>query len=140
MSDSDDLTYRQLIANLLEDGERFAKARLKLYRALVFYRVSQARASALLMLFAVLLAAGAMVALMLAIVVTVGLYTGPFWAGIIVGGTGLAIAALLGWLAVRNFPDLDEKVFDEDTMPWLPEEPGVPEELLRGAEKTGVEP
>jgi hypothetical protein len=134
MSDGgrDDISYGELMSRLFEDGERFARARLKLYRALVFYRVSQARASAVLMLAAVLIAAAAIVALLLALVVTVAQYTGPFLAGIIVGGLGLAIAFGLGWLAVRRFPDLDEKLFDEDELTWLPEE-YVPEEITSPA-------
>ncbi|MBC2777765.1 phage holin family protein [Parasphingopyxis marina] len=134
MSDNgrEDIAYGELLARLFEDGERFARARLKLYRALIFYRISQARMSALLMLSAVLIAAAACVALMLALVVSLAQYTGPFLAGIIVGGGGLAIAVGLGYAAVRRFPDLDDQLLDNDDLPWLPEDP-VPDELTTGA-------
>jgi hypothetical protein len=134
MSDGrrDDIAYGKLLARLFEDGERFARARLKLYRALVFYRISQARMSALLMLGAVLIAAAAFVALMLALVVSVAQYTGPFLAGIIVGGTGLAIAFGLGYAAIRRLPDLDDPLLDDDDLPWLREE-RIPEELTNSA-------
>jgi len=116
MSDhrTDDATYRQVVAGLLEDGEQFAKSRLKLCRAIIFYRVAQARKAAALMVAALLIAAAALVALLMALVLSLAQIFGPLMAGIIVFAVGLAIASLLFFWSIRTFPDLDEKLFDHD--------------------------
>lgn len=131
MSDGerDDISYGRLLGRLIEDGEKFAKARLTLYRAIVFYRVSQARGSAIMMVSAILIAGAALVALMLALVVALAQYTGPFLSGLIVCGAGLAIAGGLTYAAIRRFPDLDEPLLGDDDMPWIPEEE-LPEEVF----------
>lgn len=116
MSDhhADDATYRQVVAGLLEDGEQFAKSRLKLYRAIVLYRVAQARKATALMVLALLIAAAALVALLMAVVLALAEILGPLAAGIVVCAGGLIIAGLLIFWGLRTFPDLDEKLFDDD--------------------------
>lgn len=116
-------SYRQVVAGLLEDGEQFAKARMKLYRAIVFYRISQARKSAFLIGAAVLVAAAALVALLMAIVFALAQTVGPLWAGVIVAIFGLGVAGLLGYWGVKTFPDLDEKLFEDDEFDVAPTYP-----------------
>ncbi|QLC24213.1 hypothetical protein HFP57_03665 [Parasphingopyxis algicola] len=118
--DGDDISYRRIVAGLLEDGEQFAKSRIKLYRAIVLYRVSQARKAAALMVVALLIAAAALVALLMALVISLAQLVGPLLSGIIVCGVGLTIAALLAYWGVKTFPDLDEKLFDDDEFDAAP--------------------
>lgn len=122
MSDhrADDATYREVVAGLLEDGEQFAKSRLKLYRAIVLYRVAQGRKAAALIVVALLIAAAALVALLMALVMSLAQIVGPLLAGVIVCGAGLIVAGLLVYLGVRTFPDLDEKLFDDDDYDMAP--------------------
>ena len=82
--DVDDASYREIVAGLLEDGEQFAKSRIKLYRAVVLYRVSQARKAVGLVAIAFLIAAAALVALLMALVLSLSQVVGPLLAGIIV--------------------------------------------------------
>lgn len=135
MSDhhADDATYRQVVAGLLEDGEQFAKSRLKLYRAIVLYRVAQARKAAALMVVALMIAAAALVALLMALVLSLSEILGPLAAGIVVCAAGLTIASLFILWGIRTFPDLDEKLFDDDEFDVAPslaamEESETPEE------------
>ena len=116
-------TYRQVIAGLLEDGEQFAKSRIKLYRAIVFYRVSQARKAALLIVAAILITAAALVALLMALVFFLSQSVGPLWAGAIVSGVGLVTAGLLAYWGIKTFPDLDEKLFEDDEFDVAPVHP-----------------
>lgn len=122
MSDEprDTISYRQVIGGLLEDGEQFAKAKVRLYRAIVFYRFSQARKSALLFFFATVIAAAAFVALLMALVFSLAQIVGPFLAGLIVFGVGIAVAAGLAYWGMQVFPDLDEKLFTEDEFDFAP--------------------
>jgi fatty acid desaturase len=122
MSDrrDDEETYRQIIAGLLEDGEQFAKSRIKLYRAIVLYRVAQARKAALLIVTAILITAAALVALLMALVFSLSQSVGPLWAGVIVSGVGLITAGLLAYWGVKTFPDLDEKLFEDDEFDIAP--------------------
>ncbi|WP_299327842.1 phage holin family protein [Parasphingopyxis sp.] len=116
MSDhhADDATYREVVAGLLEDGEQFAKSRLKLYRAVVLYRVAQARKAAALMVVALMIAAAALVALLMALVLALSEVMGPLVAGIVVCAIGLIVASLLILWGIRTFPNLDEKLFEDD--------------------------
>lgn len=116
----DDQTYRRIVAGLLEDGEQFAKSRIKLYRAIVFYRVAQGRKAALLFAIAFLVAAAALVALLMALVLSLAQAVGALLAGVIVGVVGLALAALLALWGSKTFPDLDEPLFDDDDYDLAP--------------------
>ena len=118
--DVDEATYRQIVAGLMEDGEQFAKSKIKLYRAVVLYRVSQARKAVGLIAIAFLIAAAALVALLMALVLSLSQSVGPLLAGIIVCGIGLLLAALLTYWGVKTFPDLDEKLFDDDEFDVAP--------------------
>lgn len=133
MSDprDNDASYRQIVARLLEDGEQFAKSRIKLYRAIVFYRVSQARTAALLVIAAILVTGAALVALLMALVFALSQSVGPLWAGLIVSGTGLIIAGLLAYRGIKTFPDLDEKLFDDDAFDVAPVQPEQEEYDMR---------
>lgn len=126
-----DASYRQIVAGLLEDGEQFAKSRIKLYRAIVFYRISQARKAALLIVTAILVTAAALVALLMALVFALSQSVGPLWAGVIVSGVGLIIAGLLAHWGIKTFPDLDEKLFEDDEFDVAPVQTNYEEHDMR---------
>ena len=106
--------YGTLLARLIRDGERFAKARIYLYRAIVFYRVSQMRAPVVLMLGGALLAGAAIVALFLGIVLALAQSTGPLLAGIIIFAAGLVLAAVLIVVGYSTMPDITDLDLDDE--------------------------
>lgn len=106
--------YSTLFGRVLKDGERFAKARLKLYRALAYYRFGQARGPLLLLLIAGAFAIGATVSLLVGLVIWLSAMIGGLGAGIAIFVVGLAIAVLCGWIGMRTMPDLTELPFEDD--------------------------
>lgn len=132
-------SYSTLLGRVMKDGERFAKTRLKLYRALFYYRVDQAKPPVIAAICALFFAAGGFIALALGLVLALAQLTGALLAGIIVFAAMLGIAAGLGYFAVRRMPDLTELPFEEDDLISY-EKPPVPDELLEPAERGPVEP
>lgn len=106
--------YSTLFGRVLKDGERFAKARIKLYRALAYYRFGQARGPLLLFLAAGAFAIGATVSLLVGLVIWLSAMIGGLAAGIAIFVAGLAIAGLCGWIGMRTMPDLTELPFEDD--------------------------
>ncbi|MGK6356998.1 phage holin family protein [Sphingomonas sp. DT-207] len=93
----------ELIGRLVEDGKGYAKAELGYYRALATDKLEQARTGLILSAAALLLAIAAAIALVVGLVLMFATLVGPGWATLIVVVATLAIAGLLGWLAVRHF-------------------------------------
>ena len=113
-SDGEEFSYSTLLGRLLKDGERFAKARLKLYRALAYYRFAEARGALVMLLVATLLTGAGFVALLMGLVNAIAWWTGPLLAGIIVALVAFGVAGLLVSQAVKRMPDLSELPFEED--------------------------
>jgi ABC-type antimicrobial peptide transport system permease subunit len=93
----------ELIGRLVEDGKGFARAEIGYYRALAADKLDQARSGLILAGLALLLAVAAAIALVVGLVFALATLVGPGWATLIVVAATLAIAGLLGWLALRHF-------------------------------------
>lgn len=132
-------SYSHLLGRLLKDGERFAKTRLRLYRALFYLRVEQAKRPLAALAVAALLAIGGAIALTLGIVSALAIYTGPLLAGTIVAAVMLGVAALLARHAAKTMPDMSDLPFEDDDL-IIPEQEPVPEQLLVPEEHERSEP
>ncbi len=91
-----------LVGRLIDDGEEFVRAELKLYRARVFSRLDRARNGIVLIVIALSLAQAVIVAALVGALILLRPEVGPAWSTAIVVLAGLALAGLLGWLAVRQ--------------------------------------
>lgn len=100
---ADEESIGDLLSRLVEDGKQFARAELGYYRALAADKLDQARAGLILAGAAVLLLLAAAIALVVGLVLTLATLVGPGWATLIAVAVTLAVAGLLGWLAVRHF-------------------------------------
>lgn len=132
-------SYSHLLGRLMKDGERFAKTRLRLYRALFYLRVEQAKRPLAAIALAVFLAIGGFIALALGLVLALAQFIGPLFAGIVVAAVMLGIAALLGRYGAANMPDMSELPFEDDDLISYEQQP-VPEQLLTPEERERIEP
>jgi hypothetical protein len=99
-----------LIGQLFEDALSLAKAEVRLAKARVYDLLRRSRTALVLLMAAFLIVQGAVVALMLALVLTLAPLVGPAFAGLILLAAGLVLAGLLGWLALRQIAGPAEKV------------------------------
>lgn len=91
-----------LVSRLIDDGEGFVRAELKLYRARLFSRLDDARNAIVLAVIALSLAQAVIVAALVGLLIILRPVLGPAGAtGAVVVG-GLALAGLLGWLGWRS--------------------------------------
>jgi hypothetical protein len=88
-----------LVGRLIDDGEQFVRAELKVYRARLFARLDEARSAILLAIGALVLAQAVLVAALVGLLMTLRWLVGPGWATLIVVGGGLAVTAAMGWAA-----------------------------------------
>lgn len=132
-------SYSHLLGRLMKDGERFAKTRLRLYRALFYLRLEQAKKPLAAMAFALFLAIGGFIALALGLVLALAAYTGPLLAGIVVAAVMLGIATLLAKFGADSMPDMSELPFEDDDLIDYEKDP-VPPELLEPEERERIEP
>jgi hypothetical protein len=98
-----------LIGQLFEDALSLAKAEVRLAKARVYDLLRRSRTALILLVAALLLVQGSMVALMLGLVLTLAPLVGPAFAGLILLAAGLVLAGLLGWLALRHIAAPAEK-------------------------------
>ena len=91
-----------LVGRLIDDGEDFVRAELKLYRAKLFSRIDGTRNAIILAVLALSLAQAVIVAALVGLLLVLRPLLGPSGAtGVVVAG-GLAVAALLAWLGWRQ--------------------------------------
>jgi len=90
-----------LIAQLIEDGRALARAEIDLLKSKGLALLRRSRIAVILLLIAACLAFASVVALMLGLVLALAPLVGAALAGVILLVAGLAMAALLGWLAIR---------------------------------------
>ena len=90
-----------LIGQLIEDARALAQAEIDLLKSKTFSILRRSRAAIVLLLIAACLAFASVVALMLGLVLALAPLVGAVLAGVILLVAGLAMAALLGWLAIR---------------------------------------
>lgn len=98
--DDNDDSFVTLFTRLVDNAEGFVRAELRLYRANLFNRLAEARSGIFLALAALLLAQSAVIALLVGLVVILRRPLGATGATLTVVGGAIAIAALLGWLAL----------------------------------------
>jgi len=105
-----------LVSRLIDDGEGFVRAELKLYRARLFSRLDDARNAIVLAVIALSLAQAVIVAALVGVLIILRPVLGPAGAtgAVIVGG--LALAGLLGWLGWRALLKATE-IKDKDERP-----------------------
>lgn len=105
-----------LVSRLIDDGEQFVRAELKLYRARAFSRLGELRNAIVLGFGALVLAQAILVAGLVGVVLTLRHYVGNGWATIIVVVAGLGCTGLMGWLAYRQLRKATE-IKDKDNRP-----------------------
>jgi small-conductance mechanosensitive channel len=94
-----DDSITSLVSRLIDDGEEFVRAELKLYRARVFSRLDEARNAILLAIGALVFAQAVIVAALVGLLLTMRRLVGPGWATLIVVGGGLLVTAAMAWTA-----------------------------------------
>jgi len=97
-----DDTIPALVGRLIDDGEAFVRAELRLYRARLVARADEARNGIILMVVALSLAQAVIVAALVGVLLVLRHLVGPGWSTAIVMVVGLVLAAFLGWLGVRQ--------------------------------------
>ena len=108
---SDD-SITSLVSRLIDDGENFVRAEVKLYRARLFARLDEARNAILLAIGALVLAQAVLVAALVGLLMTLNWLVGPGWATLIVVGGGVAVTALMGWgawLLIKKATEIKDK-------------------------------
>lgn len=105
-----------LVTRLIDNGEEFVRAELKLYRARLFSRLDEARNAIILAVIALSLVQAVMVAALVGLLIVLRQPLGPGGATAVVVVAGLALAALLGWLAVGQVRKATE-IKDKDRRP-----------------------
>jgi len=99
---SPDDSVATLVGRLIDDGEGFVRAELSLYRARLFSRLDSARNAIILIVIALSLAQAVIVAALVGALILLRPVVGPGWSTAIVVVAGLALAGLLGWLAIQQ--------------------------------------
>ena len=90
-----------LVSRLIDDGEGFVRAELKLYRARLVSRLDEVRNAIILVVIALSLVQSVMVAALVGLLIVLRPLIGPGGATGVVVITGLGIAGLLALLAWR---------------------------------------
>ena len=90
-----------LVSRLIDDGEQFVRAELKLYRARLVSRLDEARNAIILVVIALSLVQAVMVAALVGLLIVLRPLMGPGSATGVVVVAGLGIAGLLAFLAWR---------------------------------------
>ena len=101
-----------LVSRLIDDGEQFVRAELKLYRARLFSRLDEVRNAILLGIGALVLAQSVVVAALVGLLMTMRWLVGPGWATLIVVGGGLLVVAAMAWMAwllVKKATEIKDK-------------------------------
>ncbi|MES2095739.1 MAG: phage holin family protein [Pseudomonadota bacterium] len=105
-----------LVGRLVDDGEQFIRAELKLYRARLFARLNEVRSAIILGVGAIALTQAVLVAALVGLLLALLPLVGTPLAVLIVIVLGLAVAGVMGWLAWRLIVRATE-IKDKDERP-----------------------
>ncbi len=97
-----------LFSRLVDDAETFVRAEIRLYRANVFARLTEARTAIIMILTAFLLAQSAIIALLVGLVVILRPILGAVGATATVVIGAITVAGLMGWLAIAKISRVTE--------------------------------
>lgn len=97
-----------LFSRLVDDAETFVRAEIRLYRANLFSRLTEARTAIVMILTAFLLAQSAIIALLVGLVVILRPILGAVGATATVVVSAITIAGLLAWLAIDKISRVTE--------------------------------
>lgn len=102
----------ELAGRTIADLKTYARAEIALVKGQVAARAAGAKGAAIFLVAALLLAIGAVGALLVGLIMTLATLVGPGWATLIVVGLTLVVAGLLAWLGIKRLtaPVLDEEV------------------------------
>lgn len=98
-----DVPIGQLFSQLVDDGKRYARAEVELYKAKAQEKAEPVKWAAIFGGTAVVLALSAVTALLVGLILSLTPQVGPFGATLIVVVVTFAIAGLLGYLAYKQF-------------------------------------
>ena len=104
-------SFGDLLGQLVADGEAFVRAEVELYRAQLGRKAVAARSIVILLLVAMTLAMGAVVASIVGLIFALGPVIGRWWALVVVICGTLALAGALGawaWSKVGKLLARDE--------------------------------
>ncbi len=91
-----------LFGRLSEDAQALVRAEIALYRMEASRRALSASLALGLVLGALVLAQGALIALLVGLVVLIGRHIGLGWSILLVVGTTLLLAGGMAWLGIRR--------------------------------------
>lgn len=99
---SGDLPIGQLFGQLVEDGKRYARAEIAVFKARAADKAAPLKRAAVLGFAALTLALSAIIALLVGLILSLATLMGPLGATLVVFAATVALAALLGYLAMRR--------------------------------------
>lgn len=99
--DGDD-SIAALVARLVDQADRYARAELRFARALLIERLIAARVGAICLVVALVLLLGALIALLVGLILAAAPVMGTLTATVVVTGAAISAAGILGWIALRQ--------------------------------------
>lgn len=113
------ITLPALVAQLAQDGLDVARAEVRLVKARLSIRLSEAKTGLIFLAAAALLALLGLIGLVVGLVGALATLVGPGLAGLIVMLAFLAVAGLLGWLGARRLSAKPEPITAPTALPAL---------------------
>ena len=101
-----DAPIGEVLSQLVDDGKRYARAEIALYKAKAIDKAQPLKGAAVLASIAAVLALAAVTALLVGIILALADVAGPLWATIIVVLASLGLAGLLGFIAWQRLKDV----------------------------------
>lgn len=95
--------FAALVMRLIDDAKAWAAAELAYAKAVAGERLRIARSGAVLLVAALVLLHGALIALFVGAVLSLATLVGPGWATLIVVGVSAVVAAILAKMAANRF-------------------------------------
>jgi uncharacterized membrane protein YiaA len=101
-----DVPIGQLFSQLVDDGKRYARAEVELYKAKAADKAEPVKWAAIFGGAALTLALSAVTALLVGLILALETLVGPLGATLIVVAVTLAIAGLFGWMAYKKITEV----------------------------------